>query len=46
MDNTDIVVPAHDWRIPMRLPEQWFAIPDSMDGDISHLPPEPEAASA
>lgn len=24
----DIVVPAHDFRIPARLPEEWFAIPD------------------
>jgi len=39
MDNSDIVVPAHDFRIPMQMPEQWFAIPDSTEGDIAHMPP-------
>jgi len=39
LDNADIVVPAHDFRIPVRIPEQWFAIPDSVDGDLAHVPP-------
>lgn len=39
LDNSDIVVPAHDFRIPVRMPEQWFAIPDSTDGDLAHVPP-------
>ncbi len=38
-DNSDIVVPAHDFRIPVRMPEQWFAIPYSTDGDLAHVPP-------
>ena len=37
-DNSDIVIPAHDFRIPMRIPEQWFAIPESTDGDLAHQP--------
>ena len=39
LDNTDIVIPAHDFRIPMRVPEQWFAIPDSTEGDLAHVAP-------
>jgi glyoxylase-like metal-dependent hydrolase (beta-lactamase superfamily II) len=39
MDNSDIVVPAHDFRIPVRMPEQWFAIPESTDTDLAHVPP-------
>lgn len=27
LDHADIVVPAHDIRIPRRMPEQWFARP-------------------
>ncbi|MEO0033149.1 MAG: hypothetical protein RIS94_2907 [Pseudomonadota bacterium] len=42
LDNSDIVVPAHDFRIPGRMPEQWFAIPDSTDGDLAHEPPTDE----
>lgn len=38
MDNTDIVVPAHDFRIPVRMPEEWFAIPESTEGDLAHVP--------
>ncbi|WP_313804704.1 N-acyl homoserine lactonase family protein [Sphingobium sp.] len=37
-DSSDIVIPAHDFRIPVQIPEQWFAIPDSTDGDIAHHP--------
>ena len=37
---SDIVIPAHDFRIPMRIPEDWWAIPDSTDGDLSHHPVE------
>lgn len=40
MDSSDIVIPAHDFRIPVRVPEQWFACPDSVDGDLAHLPPD------
>ena len=39
-DNSDIVVPAHDFRIPRRMPEEWFAVPESTAGDIAHEPPE------
>jgi N-acyl homoserine lactone hydrolase len=40
LDHADIVVPAHDFRIPMRMPEQWFECPDSTAGDLAHSPPE------
>ncbi len=40
MDNSDIVVPAHDFRIPMHMPEQWFAVPDSIESDLAHVPPD------
>jgi glyoxylase-like metal-dependent hydrolase (beta-lactamase superfamily II) len=40
LDHADIVVPAHDFRIPMRMPDQWFAIPESTDGDLAHTPME------
>ena len=43
VDNSDIVIPAHDFRIPMRVPEQWYAIPDSTEGDLAHVVP-PDAA--
>jgi N-acyl homoserine lactone hydrolase len=33
---SDIVVPAHDFRIPARMPQDWFEIPDSTEGDLSH----------
>ena len=39
VDNSDIVIPAHDFRIPMRIPEQWFVIPDSTEGDLAHVAP-------
>jgi N-acyl homoserine lactone hydrolase len=38
LDHTDIVVPAHDSRIPMRIPEDWWAIPDGFENDISFEP--------
>jgi N-acyl homoserine lactone hydrolase len=38
LDHADIVVPAHDSRIPMRIPEDWWAIPDGFDNDISFQP--------
>lgn len=41
-DSSDIVVPAHDFRIPVQIPEQWFAIPDSTEGDVAHHPIETE----
>lgn len=43
LENADIVVPAHDFRIPVRMPEQWFAVPDSTDSDLAHTPPVPNA---
>lgn len=39
-ENSDIVVPAHDFRIPKRIPEEWFAVPRSIEGDLAHVPPE------
>ena len=39
LDHADIVVPAHDFRIPVNIPEQWFAVPESLDGDLAHVPP-------
>lgn len=42
MSKADIVVPAHDFRIPMHIPEQWFAIPESTAGDLAHHAPETE----
>ena len=44
LDEADIVVPAHDFRIPVNIPEEWFAIPESLDGDLAHVPP-PETES-
>ncbi|BBF69955.1 N-acyl homoserine lactonase family protein [Sphingomonas bisphenolicum] len=44
-DNSDIVIPAHDFRIPRNIPDEWFAIPDSTDGDLAHEPPEPAASA-
>lgn len=38
-DNSDIVVPAHDFRIPRQMPEEWFAIPESTASDLAHVPP-------
>lgn len=43
VDNSDIVIPAHDFRIPMRIPEQWFAIPDSTEGDLALVAPDGSA---
>jgi glyoxylase-like metal-dependent hydrolase (beta-lactamase superfamily II) len=41
VDNSDIIIPAHDFRIPMHMPQEWFAIPESTAGDLGHvLPPE------
>ena len=40
LDHADIVVPAHDFRIPMHIPDQWFAIPDSTASDLAHAPLE------
>ena len=37
--HSDIVVPAHDFRIPKRIPDEWFAIPDSTEDDLAHVPP-------
>ena len=39
MDNSDIVIPAHDFRIPRRVPDEWFAIPESVENDLAHVPP-------
>lgn len=38
-ENSDIVVPAHDFRIPRQMPEEWFAIPESTATDLAHVPP-------
>lgn len=38
VDNSDIVVPAHDSRVPKNIPEDWWEIPESTAGDISDLP--------
>jgi N-acyl homoserine lactone hydrolase len=35
---SDIVVPAHDFRIPVRMPQHWFDVPDSTAGDLSQAP--------
>lgn len=40
MDNADIVVPAHDFRIPTSIPQQWFAIPESTADDLANTSPE------
>jgi glyoxylase-like metal-dependent hydrolase (beta-lactamase superfamily II) len=37
-ERSDIVVPAHDFRIPMRMPEQWWARPSSTADDLAHTP--------
>lgn len=37
-DSADIVVPAHDFRIPMRMPEQWWDRPTSTADDLAHTP--------
>ena len=36
----DIVVPAHDFRIPREIPRDWFAIPASTNDDLAHCPPD------
>ena len=43
MDNSDIVVPAHDFRIPMHMPADWWAIPESTEGDLCFAPIEDTA---
>lgn len=40
LDHADIVIPAHDSRIPKKMPDEWFAVPDSTDNDISLMPIE------
>lgn len=39
LEHADIVVPAHDFRIPKSMPKEWFAIPESTAGDLAHVPP-------
>lgn len=34
----DIVVPAHDFRIPRHIPDEWFELPDSTEGDLGYAP--------
>ncbi len=34
----DIVVPAHDFRIPRHIPTEWFDVPASTEGDLGHRP--------
>lgn len=38
--NSDIVIPAHDFRIPRNVPEEWFAIPESVETDLAHVAPD------
>jgi N-acyl homoserine lactone hydrolase len=38
MDSSEIIVPAHDFRIPRRMPEEWFRLPESTDGDLKYAP--------
>lgn len=35
---SDIVVPAHDFRIPAQMPRDWFAGPSSIDDDLTRKP--------
>ncbi|RIV81952.1 N-acyl homoserine lactonase family protein [Aurantiacibacter xanthus] len=39
---SDIVIPAHDFRIPVRVPEDWWDIPESNEGDLASVPPDRE----
>lgn len=39
MDDADIVVPAHDFRIPRHMPDDWFEIPTSAADDLTRIPP-------
>lgn len=34
---SDIVVPAHDFRIPNHMPQDWFDVPASADDDLTHM---------
>ncbi|MBI1775134.1 MAG: MBL fold metallo-hydrolase [Proteobacteria bacterium] len=45
LDASDVIVPAHDFRIPRHMPEEWFDVPDSTEGDLKHVPPPPRAAA-
>jgi N-acyl homoserine lactone hydrolase len=38
-DHADIVVPAHDFRIPVHMPKDWWKIPESTANDLAHAPP-------
>lgn len=46
LDHADIVVPAHDFRIPNDIPNDWWAIPESTEGDIALVPPQQSDAIA
>lgn len=35
---SDIVVPAHDFRIPQVMPRDWFEGPSSIEDDLTHVP--------
>lgn len=35
---SDIVVPAHDFRIPMVMPQEWFEGPTSIEEDLTYVP--------
>jgi N-acyl homoserine lactone hydrolase len=37
----DIVVPAHDFRVPIHMPDDWFDVPASIDGDLTDEPTKP-----
>ena len=36
---SDIVVPAHDFRIPQHMPHDWFDVPASIDNDLTRISP-------
>jgi N-acyl homoserine lactone hydrolase len=38
-DNADIVLPAHDFRIPVNIPTDWWDAPESTANDLAFVPP-------
>ena len=34
---SDIIVPAHDFRIPTRMPQDWFDVPASTENDLTRV---------
>lgn len=39
----DIIIPAHDFRIPRHMPDEWFDLPVSTEGDLRYVPPRAAA---